>query len=79
MLGADGMAIETLEVAAAIHDADAQAASALGPSQTQESLKQMIRQQVKAEEKTNLTDNVYLAAFRSINVTPTWLPERPSD
>jgi hypothetical protein len=53
-----------LEIAAAIHDADALAASASPIQLTQQDLTRMIRQQVKAEAKTTLTDAVYIAAYR---------------
>lgn len=64
MLGDSSIEIETLEIAAAIHDADAQAASALGPCLTKDGLKQLIRQQVKAEDKMSLTDAAYVEAYR---------------
>jgi len=64
MLGDGRIEVESLEIAAAIHDADAQAASALGSPLTKEGLKQMIRQQVKAEGKTSLTDAAYVEAYR---------------
>lgn len=63
-LGDTDIEIESLEVAAAIHDADASASAALGPMLTTENLKQMIRQQVKAEMKAQLNDDIYLAAYR---------------
>lgn len=63
-LGDAEIEIESLEIAAAIHDADASASAALGPMLTKENLKQMIRQQVKAEMKAQLNDDIYLAAYR---------------
>lgn len=63
-LGDAGIEIELLEIAAAIHEADASASSAIGPMLTREHLKRMIRQQVKAEMKTQLNDDIYLAAYR---------------
>lgn len=62
-LGGAKIEIETMEIAAAIHDADA-LTSALIHNLSQDVLKQMIRQQVKAEMKTQLNDDIYLAAYR---------------
>ncbi len=56
--------VETLEIAAAIHDADALAASGPMPALSIEDLKRMIRQQVKAELKSALNDDAFLAAYR---------------
>lgn len=56
--------VESLEIAAAVHDADALSASDSVPALTQQQLSQMIRQQIKAEAKTHLTDDVYIAAYR---------------
>jgi len=56
--------VETLEIAAAIHDADALAASAPTPMLTIDELRRMIRQQVKAELKSALNDDAYIAAYR---------------
>jgi hypothetical protein len=64
MLVNDQLEVESLEIAAAIHDADALAASASPIQLTQQDLTRMIRQQVKAEAKTTLTDAVYIAAYR---------------
>lgn len=64
VLGDGLIEIETLEIAAAIHDADALVTAAMIPNLSQKVLKQMIRQQVKAEMKTQLNDDVYLAAYR---------------
>jgi hypothetical protein len=55
--------IEPLEIVAAIQDAETQAASELTVV-SQEKLKRMIRQQVKAEGKTTLTDDIFVAAYR---------------
>ncbi len=63
-LGDAKIEIETMEIAAAILDADASASAPLIPNVSQEVLKQMIRQQVKAEMKTQLNDDIYLAAYR---------------
>lgn len=56
--------IEALAIASAIHDADA-----VDPVQelvavTEEQLKLIIRQQIKAEHKSELTDAVLIAAYR---------------
>jgi len=64
MCSTAGLEIETLEVTAAIHDADAQSTNAIGSSLTREDLTLMIRRQVKAEGKTILTDDAYVAAYR---------------
>jgi hypothetical protein len=64
MLVNDQIEVESLEIAAAVHDADTLAASDSVPALTQQQLGQMIRQQVKAEAKTHLTDDVYIAAYR---------------
>lgn len=64
LLATGGIEIEAMEVAAAIHDADAVASSALASDLTKDVLKQMIRQQVKAEKKTQLTDDIHIAAYR---------------
>ncbi len=63
-LGDGHIEIESLEVASAIHDADALVSAPIVPNLSQEVLKQMIRQQVKAEMKTQLNDDIYLAAYR---------------
>lgn len=63
-LGDTKIEIETMEIAAAIHDADALVSAPSIPNLTQEVLQQMIRQQVKAEMKTHLNDDIYLAAYR---------------
>jgi hypothetical protein len=60
-LGDKGMDIDALEIVVAIQDAEAKAASEM-TFVTEEKLKRMIRQQVKAEEKTALTDDVFVAA-----------------
>lgn len=64
MLVNDQIEVESLEIAAAIHDADALAASDSVPALTQQQLSQMIRQQIKAEAKTHLTDDIMIAAYR---------------
>jgi 3-deoxy-D-manno-octulosonate 8-phosphate phosphatase KdsC-like HAD superfamily phosphatase len=62
-LGDKGMDIDASEIVVAIQDAEAKAASEM-TFVTEEKLKLMIRQQVKAEEKTALTDDVFVAAYR---------------
>ncbi len=64
MFGDECIDIESMEVAAAIHDADALATSKKDISLTADDLKCMIRQQVKAEGKMNLTDDAFVAAYR---------------
>ena len=64
MFGDGCIDIEALEVAAAIHDADALATSDREIVLTEDGLRRMIRQQVKAEEKMNLTDDAFVAAYR---------------
>jgi hypothetical protein len=62
-LGDKGMDIEALEIVAAIQDSESKATSEMAVV-TEERLKLIIRQQVKAEEKTALTDDVFVAAYR---------------
>ena len=64
IFGDECIDIEALEVAAAIHDADALATSDREIVLTEDGLRRMIRQQVKAEEKMNLTDDAFVAAYR---------------
>ena len=63
-LGEDGLVVDQDAVCAAIIEVDLQrgadASTTLGPAQ----LKLMIRQQVKAEEKSRLTDDILLAAYQ---------------
>ena len=63
-LGDDQVEIEALAVATAIRDADEAAPVDGLVTVTEEQLKLMIRQQVKAESKTELTDDILVAAYR---------------
>lgn len=57
--------VEALAIATAIHDADDDATSSEGfVSVTEQQLKLMIRQQIKAESKTELTDDILISAYR---------------
>ncbi|GIW81357.1 MAG: hypothetical protein KatS3mg105_3164 [Gemmatales bacterium] len=61
-LGESGIEVEPLEIVAAIQDAEDRASKAdAGPSKE---LKLMIRQQIKAEQKTSLTDDIFQQAYR---------------
>jgi hypothetical protein len=64
MLRGNNIDIDTLEVATAIHDTDVRTASAEALSLTREDLQKMIRQQIKAEGKTSLTDDAFIEAYR---------------
>lgn len=56
--------IEPLEIAAAIEDADARKAESEGITLTLDGLKVLIRQQVKAEGATQLSDDAMRSAYR---------------
>lgn len=60
----DQIEVESLEIVAAVHDADVLAANVSFPAMTQQQLSQLIRQLIKADAKTHLTDDVYIAAYR---------------
>jgi hypothetical protein len=62
-LGETGIEIDPLEIMAAIQDAESTPAGDAVPVSA-EHLKLMIRQQIKAEHRTELTDAVFLAAYR---------------
>lgn len=62
-LGEDQIEIEALAVATAIRDADEAPGDGL-VTVTEQQLKLMIRQQVKAENKMELTDDILVAAYR---------------
>jgi len=64
MLGESGIEIDPLEITAAIQDADAKASGAKAVVLTSEQLTLMIRRQIKAEQSTELNDDVFLAAYR---------------
>jgi hypothetical protein len=59
-----GIDIDPLEILTAVRDADAMQSEAANPSLTTEQLTLLIRRQIKAEHKSELTDDVYLAAYR---------------
>lgn len=62
-LGPGGIEIDPLEIMAAIQDAEVTPASD-GIPVTTDQLTVMIRRQIKAEHRTELTDAVFLAAYR---------------
>lgn len=62
-LGDGGLDVDRLELVAAIQDAEVRQTDQLAVV-TEEQLKLMIRQQVKAEGKTSLTDDAFLQAYR---------------
>ncbi len=62
-LGEQGLDADRLELVAAIQDAETRQQDQLAVI-TEEQLKLMVRQQVKAEGKTSLTDDVFLQAYR---------------
>jgi hypothetical protein len=64
MLCDDQMELEPLAVATAIRDADATPSSGPLETVTEEQLKLMIRQQIKAESKSECVDAVLVAAYR---------------
>lgn len=78
-LGENGLVVDHDAVVAAILEADAMAS---GPSQDPVSTDQlalMIRRQIKAEEKTQLTDDVLVAAYQqegSVRKAAAFLSER---
>lgn len=63
-LGDEGIDIELMEIVAAIQDPDDRANASDAAVITLEQLKLMIRQQIKAEGKTALTDDVVTQAYR---------------
>lgn len=63
-LGEGRLEIDPLEIAAVVHEADDRAASVVGPPLTNERLTQMVRRQVKAEDKASLKDDVLIQAYR---------------
>ncbi len=63
-VGDKGIDVDPLEIVAAIQDAEERATASGAPGISMEQLKLMIRQQVKAEEKTSMTDDVFVAAYR---------------
>lgn len=64
-LSDEGIDVEVMEIAAAIRDTDLAAEDGDAISTTEEKLKLMIRQQVKAENRTELTDEVFVGAYRT--------------
>jgi len=56
--------VEALAIATAIHDADAATSVDGLVTVTEQQLKLMIRQQIKAENKAELTDDILVAAYR---------------
>lgn len=60
----DEIEVEALAVATAIHDVDAASSSERLVTVTEQQLKLKIRQQIKAEIKTELTDDILVAAYR---------------
>ena len=63
-LGDTGIDVDAIELATAIQDADSRAAAPGEMTVSLEQLKLMIRQQLKAESKTTLTDDILVAAYR---------------
>ncbi len=59
-----GIEVDAMEIAAAIQDAEAQAAASGVSVVSEGQLKLMIRQQVKAEAKTGLTDDIFVVAYQ---------------
>ncbi|GAB6185670.1 hypothetical protein [Thermopirellula anaerolimosa] len=62
-LGEQGLDVDRLELVAAIQEAEVRQAGQIAVV-TEEQLKLTIRQQVKAEGKTSLTDDIFLQAYR---------------
>ena len=60
----DQIEVEALAIVTAIHDADAAGSSERLVTVTEQELKLKIRQQIKAESKTGLTDDILVAAYR---------------
>jgi len=56
--------VEALAIATAIHDADAAGSSEGLVTVTEQQLKLMIRQQIKAESKAERIDDILIAAYR---------------
>jgi hypothetical protein len=63
-LGEKGVEVDAMEVVAAIEDAEARANASDMSVVSKQDMNLMIRQQAKAESKTNLTDDIFVAAFR---------------
>jgi hypothetical protein len=60
----DEIQVEAFAIAAAIRDAEASGAAQDLATVTEEQLKLFIRQQIKAEHKSELTDSAFVAAYR---------------
>ncbi|HBJ38775.1 MAG TPA: hypothetical protein DDZ51_29295 [Planctomycetaceae bacterium] len=60
-----GIDVEVMEIAAAIQDADLVGSASDASPVTDEQLKLKIRQQIKAENQTSLTDEVFVGAYRN--------------
>lgn len=77
-LSEQGLDVGRLELVAAIQEAEDRSSEAAAiPSIAQ--LKLMIRQQIKAEQKTNLTDDIYQQAYRqcgSVRAAANFLSEQ---
>ena len=67
MLTEQGIEVERMEIAAAIQAADLTASESDSLILTTDQLALKIRQQIKAERRTELTDEVFLAAYRQEN------------
>ncbi len=63
-LGDKGIEVDPLEIVAALQDAEERATASDAAVLSMDQLKLLIRQQVKAEEKTSLTDDIFVAAYR---------------
>ncbi len=63
-LGDTGMEVDPLEIVAAVQDTEARAINSNAGVIGMEQLKVMIRQQVKAEVKASLSDDLLVAAYR---------------
>jgi ribosome-associated translation inhibitor RaiA len=63
-LGASGIEIDAVDVAARVNEADQRVATVMGLPVTAVEQKRVIRQQVKAEVKAHLEDDVLVAAYK---------------
>ncbi len=64
VLGENGIDIDAVDVAARVNEADQRVASIMGVPVTAAEQKRAIRQQVKAEAKAHLEDDVLVAAYK---------------
>jgi hypothetical protein len=65
-LGEDGLELDPLAVHAAIESADQMSAERAEPKLAEDRLRTVVRRQIKAERQTELTDGVFVEAYRQM-------------